>query len=217
VAWETHMELDDLRPHWQAIDLKLDRALALNLQVFTETRTRRARLRLLPLLLLQPFQLVVGVAVTGYCAQFWMANMGTASLLVSGLALHTLGIGLIADAVMRILLITRINVSEPIVTIQRRLAHLRHWEIRSFKWVWVAVWALLPAMLIVVARSLTGVDLWARWPSGISWLAVGSAVGLALSYGLDVVVSRRWPDLYVGHSIAWAQAALDEIEEFARE
>ena len=72
-------------------------------------------------------------------------------------------------------------------------------------------------MLIVAARSLTGVDLWARWPEGIGWIAVGSIVGLALSYGFDVVASRRWPDLYVGHSIAWAQAALDEIEAFARE
>lgn len=211
------MELDDLKPHWQAIDLKLDRSLALNLQILTETRTRRARLRLLPLLLLQPVQLVIGVAVTVYCAQFWIANRGTASLLASGLALHVLGIGLIADAVMRILLITRINVTDPVVTIQRNVARLRYWEIQSFKWVWVAVWALLPAMLIVVARSLTGVDLWARWPAGIGWLAVGSAVGLALSYGFDVVASRRWPNLYVGHSIAWAQAALDEIEAFARE
>jgi hypothetical protein len=211
------MELDDLKPHWQALDLKLDRSLALSLKILTETRTRRARLRLLPLLLLQPIQLVIGVAVTVYCAQFWIANMGTPSLLVSGLALHVLGIGLIADAVMRILLITWINVTDPVVTIQRSLAYLRHWEIRSFKYVWVAVWALLPAMLIVVARSLTGVDLWARWPTGIGWLAVGSAVGLALSYGFDVVASRRWPNLYVGHSIAGAQAALDEIEAFARE
>jgi hypothetical protein len=211
------MELDDLKPHWQAIDRKLDRSLALNLRVLTETRTRRARLRLLPLFLLQPVQLVIGVAVTVYCAQFWMANMGTVPLLVSGLALHVLGIGLIVDAVMRMVLITRIHVTDPVVTIQRSLAHLRHWEVRSFRWVWVAVWALLPAMLIVGARSLTGVDLWARWPEGVGWLAVGSTVGLALSYGFDVVASRRWPDLYVGHSIAWAQAALDEIETFARE
>jgi hypothetical protein len=160
---------------------------------------------------------VIGVAVTMYCAQFWIANRGTASLLVSGLALHALGVGLIADAVMRILLITRINVTGSVVTIQRSLAHLRHWEIRSFKCMWVAVWVLLPAMLIVAARSLTGFDLWARWPAGIGWLAVGSTVGLALSYGFDVVASRRWPDLYVGHSIARAQAALDEIEAFARE
>jgi hypothetical protein len=211
------MELDDLKPHWQAMALTLDRSLALNLQLLTETRTRRARLRLLPLFLLQPVQLVVGLVVTAYCAQFWIANRGTASLLVSGLALHAFGVGLIADAMMRILLITRINVTGSVVTMQRSLAHLRHWEIRAFKWVWVASWALLPAMLIVAARSLSGIDLVVRWPQGVGWLAVGSAVGLALSYGLDVVVSRRWPDLYVGHSIARAQAALDEIEAFAQD
>jgi len=211
------MELDDLKSQWHAMDLKLDRSLALNLRVLTETRTRRARVRLLPLLLLQPLQLVFGAAVAVYCGQLWMANLSTPSLLLSGLGLHILGIGFIADAVMRILLITRINVSDPVVTIQRNLARLKHWETRSFKWIWIAVWALLPAMLIVAARALTGIDLWVRWPSGIVWLASGSAVGLALSYGFDVMASRRWPDLYVGHSIAYAQAALDEVETFARE
>lgn len=31
------------------------------------------------------------------------------------------------------------------------------------------------------------------------------------------IAARRWPSLYVSHSVARAQAALDEIDAFARE
>lgn len=214
------MELDELKQHWQTLDQKLDRSLALNLQLLTETRTRRTRLRLLPLLpllLLQPVQLLIGFAVTSYCARFWFVNSDTLPLLVSGLALHAFGIGLIIDAVVRTLLIARINMAAPVVTIQRHLAYLRRWEIRSFKWVWMIVWALFPAMLIVLAQAVAGVDLWARWPAGIAWTAVICAAGMMLSYAFDRLTRNRWPNLYVGHSIEAAQAALDEIDAFARE
>src|SRR5438552_2811994 len=141
------MELDELTQQWQALDRKLDRSIALNLRLLTETRTRRTKRSLLPLLLLQPIQLAIGFAVAISCARFWIRHVDSPALLISGLALHAFGIGLIVDAIVRILLIVRINFAAPVVTIQRYLAYLRHWEIRSFKWGWMIIWALLPAML----------------------------------------------------------------------
>jgi hypothetical protein len=211
------MELDDLKQQWQSLDRKLERTLALNLQILTETRTRRMKQRLLPVLLLQPLQLAIGFALTIFSARFWIANMDTTALLVSGLALHAFGIGLIADGVMRIQLITRIRFDAPVVTIQRHLAYLKHWEVRSFKWGWMIVWALVPAMLIVAVKAVANVDLWSRFPPAVAWTAAGSAVGMAASYAFDRWAHGRWPDLYVGHSVAGAQAALDEIDRFARE
>ncbi len=211
------MELDELKQQWQALDRKLERSVALNLRLLTETRTRRGKLRLLPMLLLQPLQLAIGFALTIYCARFWLTNVDASALLVSGLALHAFGIALVIDSIVRILLIARINFAAPVVTIQRYLAYLRHWEIRSFKWGWMLVWALIPAMLIVAAKALADVDLWARAPAVVLWTAGGSAVGMAASYLFDRWARGRWPNLYVGHSVAGAQAALDEIDSFARE
>lgn len=133
------------------------------------------------------------------------------------LALHAFGIGLIIDAIVRMLLIARINMAAPVVTIQRHVAYLRRWEIRSFKWVWMIVWALGPAMLIVLAQAVAGADLWARWPAGIAWTAAICAIGMMLSYAFDRLTRNRWPNLYVGHSVEAAQAVLDEIDAFARE
>jgi len=110
-----------------------------------------------------------------------------------------------------------------VVTIQRYLALLRRWEIRSFRWTWVGVWLAPPALLLVGARLSTSLDLWSVAPRAVLYTAIGSAIGVGLSYLFDLW-ARRSPRLgaamnsmYVGYSIASAQASLDEIDEFARE
>jgi hypothetical protein len=218
------MELDDLRQQWQALDRKLDRSLALDTRVFTDTRTRSSKLQLLPLLLLQPLQAAVGAALVVFFARFWSSNLEAPALAVSGMALHVLSIGLIVDAVVRMLLILRINYASPVVTIQRHLALLRRWEVRSFNWGWVGCWLAMPAMLLVAVKVAAGPDLWAVWPAAVVWTAVGGLAGAAASLAFV-----RWARLrggrlaaamdrfYLGHSIARAQAVLDEIDEFTRE
>jgi serine/threonine-protein kinase len=217
------MELDEFKQQWQEMDRKLDRSIALNLRLLTEKRTRRTKLRLVPMLLLQPVQMVIGVALTIFFARFWIANLGTWPLLISGVLLHALSVGLVIDAVVRTALIVRINYAAPVVTIQRYLALMRRWEIRSFKWAWVAVWLAPAPLLIVGAKLLTTVDLWSVAPNVVIYTAIGSIVGVGLSYLFDLW-TRHSPRLgaamnsmYVGYSIAGAQAHLDEIDEFARE
>lgn len=217
------MELDDFKQQWREMDRKLDRSIALNLRVLTEKRTRWTKLRLVPMLLLQPVQIAVGLALTIFFARFWAANLGAWPLVIAGVFLHALSVGLIIDAVMRTLLIVRINYAAPVVTIQRYLALLRRWEIRSFKWAWVAVWLSPPALLLVGAKLTARLNLWTVAPNVIIYLAIGSVVGVGLSWLFDLW-TRHSPRLgaamdsmYVGYSIAGAQASLDEIDEFARE
>jgi hypothetical protein len=218
------MELDELKQQWQALDRKLDRSLTLNMRLLTEARTRSSKRQLLPLLLLQPLQALVGVSLVIFFARFWSANLEAPALVAGGLMLHALSIGLIIDAVMRMLLIMRINYASPVLTIQRYLALLRRWEVRSFNWAWAGCWLATPAMLLVGVKLAAGVDLWAIWPAAVAWTAIGGAGGAAASFAF-ARWARRSPGrlgaaldrFYVGHSIARAQAALDEIDEFARE
>ena len=143
------MELDEFKQQWRELDRKLDRSIALNLRLLTEKRTRWTKLRLVPMLLLQPVQMVIGLALAVFFARFWIANLGAWPLVISGVFLHALSVGLIIDAVVRTVLIVRINYAAPVVTIQRYLALMRRWEIRSFKWAWVAIWLAPPALLMV--------------------------------------------------------------------
>jgi hypothetical protein len=218
------MELDELKQQWQALDRKLDRSLALNARIFTETRTRSSKRRLLPLLLLQPLQAAFGVVLLVFFARFWSSNLDSPVLAASGMVLHALSVGLIIDAVVRIVLIVRINYASPVVTIQRHLALLRRWEVRSFNWAWVACWLATPAMLLVAVNLVTGLNLWTVWPSAVISSAAGGVAGAAASIAFRLWARRSKGRLgaamdrfYVGHSIARAQAALDEIDEFAQE
>jgi hypothetical protein len=218
------MELDDLKLQWRDLDRKLDRNLALNLRLLTETRTRRTKLRLLPLLLMQPLQFAIGFVLTTYFARFWIANLDTPSLFVCGMVVHAMCVALMIDAVMRILLIVRINYAAPVVKIQRYLALLRRREIHSFKWAWMITLLAAPAMLVVAAKLIAGIDLWSVARAPVVYTAIGGAAGAALSYAFDRWVrhgNRRvgaiMDRIFVGHSIANAQASLDEIDEFARE
>jgi hypothetical protein len=217
------MELDELKKQWRELDRKLDRSLALNVRLLTETRTRRSKRRLVPMLLLQPVQIVIGLALTIFFARFWTTNPDSWPLLISGVFLHALSVGLIIDAVMRTLLIVRINYAAPVVTIQRYLALLRRWEIRSFKCAWIAVWLATPALLLVGVKALTTLNLWTIAPTAVICTAIAGVAGAGLSWLFDQW-ARRNPRLgaamnsmYVGCSIAGAQASLDEIDEFARE
>jgi hypothetical protein len=217
------MELDELKRQWQEMDRKLDRNIALNLRLLTEKRTRWTKLRLVPMLLLQPVQMVIGLALAIFFARFWIANLGTMSLVISGVFLHALSVGLIIDAVVRTVLIVRINYASPVVTIQRYLALMRRWEIRSFKWSWVAIWLSPPALLMVGAKLSTTLNLWVVAPNVVIYTAIGGLVGVGLSYLFDLRAGRSprlgaaMDSLYVGYSIAGAQRALDEIDEFTRD
>jgi hypothetical protein len=217
------MELDELKQQWKELDRKLDRSIALNLRLLTEKRIRSTRLRLVPTLLMQPVRIVIALAMTIFFARFWIANLGTWPLVISGVFLHALSIGLIIDAAVRTLLIVRINYASPVVTIQRYLALMRRWEIRSFKWTWVAIWLAPPALLVVGTKLSTTLNLWVVAPHVVIYTAIGGLVGVGLSYLFDLL-ARRNPrlgaamnSLYVGYTIAGAQASLDEIDEFARE
>lgn len=216
------MELDDLKLQWQALDRKLESTLSLERQVLGALRAQTSRRSLRLLWMFQPVQIVLGVALAMYFGRFWSTNLASPALWISGVVLHALSIALVVDAAVRISLIRRIDYSAPVMTIQRDLAKLRYWEVRSFKWAWVLVWVAIPAMLVVAAKQGADVDLARVWPSAIWWTAAGSCIGVALSYAFDRWARRRslgarLERFYSGDAIARAQAAFDENEAFARE
>ena len=81
---------------------------------------------------------------------------------VAGIVLHLASIGLIVIGVVRLVLVLRIDYTQPVLTIQRSLATLQEFEARSFHAVWFACWVLVPAALVAIVMGLAGVDLWER-------------------------------------------------------
>jgi len=219
------MELDELKAAWQAIDVQLRQQKLINLELLTETRMRKARTGLYWLQAFAIGQILVGLVVTIFCARYWISHMDAPALLLSGIVLHAYGVALIIAGVMEMLLLVRTDYSAQIVTIQKHLALLRQWRIRTKRWFGLAQWILwIPAGLVML-EYLIGFDLWAHSPATVGWfLAVGIAGLLStlwLMYWSPRALRRRVGDYLddnsTGSLLKRAQLALDEIANFERE
>ncbi len=135
------MELDELKLAWHSMERRLERQQALNLQLLAESRIDKAKRHLRWLLPGQCAQLALGVLVTVLSARFWIANHEVPLLLVAGLAGHAWGVLVICSAVVELLLVTRIQYAQPVLTVQRYMALLLRWRTR------VAPWLGLPFLL----------------------------------------------------------------------
>lgn len=208
------MDIDDMKLAWQAMDSRLQRQGALNLQLFTESRLDKARARLRPLLAWQSVQILLGIGMAVAFARFWVHHTDSIPALVSGLALHAWGVALVVCSAVDVLLLTRMHYARPVLTVQKTLGQLRYWRVRWQPWLGLAWCLLWLALLEVAAQAVTGQDLPARyllWNTAFNLLLLGGCV----------LLLRRRRDLFdagsIGKGIPRAQAMLDEIEEFKRE
>ena len=219
---DTTMELDELKQAWQTLDKRLEQQAAISRHLFTESRVDKAKAQLRPLLVGQLIQLAVGIALTMFFAQFWIAHTDSVMLLVSGLLMHAWSVLLVISAVMELLLITRLNYAAPVVTIQRTLAYLRTWRTRMAPWLGLPFWLLWMPLMAVFFQVVFGAEMHA----GVFWY--GIPIGIA---GLLATLwFHRWshrPERRrigealdassAGHSVTRAQALLDEIARFEQE
>lgn len=219
------MELDELKAAWQSLDRQLQRQKTINLQLLTETRLRKARAGLRWLLALGIGQVAFGVLVTVFCATFWIAHLHQPALMLSGIVLHAYGVAMIVAGVTEILLIVRTDYAGQVVVIQKYLAVLRQWRVRTKRWFGLAQWLLWVPVMLVMFEYLAGVDLWMHSPAMVGWcLATGAAGLLAtlwLLYRSPRALRRRvgdyLDDASAGSLLRRAQASLDEIAGFERE
>jgi len=215
-------ELDDLKSVWQTLNRNLERQHTLALHQFKETKMARFRSGLRPLVLGQLLQLVIGVAITLASAQFWVNHIGAPLLLICGLFLHGYGIMFIAFGARDLLLIRRIDYSAPVIDIQKQLAELRAWHMRSAAWHGLTgsvVW--LPVMIVLL--HLMGANVLIDKPTKLVWLISTAAICLLVNYALMRLARSpgRWGralrNTWIGFSVNRAQTVLDEVEEFERD
>jgi len=220
-------ELDDLKAVWQSLNLRLERQHTLALHQFKESKLARFRSGLRPLAIGQIIQLICGAILAGLSARFWITHFGTPHLMIYGMLLHAYGFMSIGFAVRDLVLIHQIDYGAPVIAIQKQLAALRQWHLRTGVWFAIAgsfIW--VPLMLVIF--YWLGADLWVRKPQVVYWLTLNGfvCVGfIGLSYGL--IRYARWPgqskvakylrDTSAGRSANRAQAVLKEIARFEQE
>ena len=218
------MELDELKASWQSLDRRVDRLAEINFALLGNAQKRKARWRLLPVLIGALINICFGGWLVSVFARFWVAHLETPSAVIAGVALHLFCVGGVIMGVIQLLIVARINFASPVLLIQRYLALLHAWEVRSCYWVWLGAWLLWPALLVAGAMAIARVDLWAVAPGVVLVnLAVGVVVALLSVLAHRIVRQRAgrlsaWLDRFLtSYSVKNAKAALEELDRFARE
>ncbi len=217
------MELDELKATWQRLDRRVDELTAINHRLLAETISRKARWRLAPLLVGAVLNIIIGGWFALVWGRFWSAHLDMPVVAGAGIALHLASIGLIVIGAVRLVLVLRIDYTQPVLTIQRALANLQEFEARSFHAVWFACWVLLPAAFVTLVMGFAGVNLWKLAPG---YLLANFVVCLAGGLAPPLLhmwarrrsgrLAARIDNFLLSHSIARARAAIAEIDEFAR-
>lgn len=215
------MDLDDFKQAWQRLDARLAAQQALAFQAFRDRRLQTLRRRLWPLYGGQVVQLMFGFAMIVVGVYGWRWNTGVAHLVGAGLVVQAYGIAALASAVRTMQQIRELDYAGPVVTLQRQLAALRAWHVRTGVWLGQAWWFLWMPCVMIAAAAL-GVDVWRQAPRV---LVLGVAIGVAGVLVMEAAarLSRRpgWAwlavlndDAMAGASLRRAQAVLDEIARF---
>ena len=213
------MELDDLKHAISAADKRLERKHSLEFD-FRKARTvDRVRASLRPLVWGHIGQVALGLALVFAVGPFWWAQRDQLNLMLAGISLHLYAVVMIALGARVLVLLRTLDLAEPVVAIQERLARLH----RSYLTTSLAVglpWWLLWLPLVMV---LSGVDLVSRTP--MSWLLANLVIGILGILG-TLLWSRRQIDperasaaehAGAANSVRNAQRLLEQIERFERE
>lgn len=224
------MDLDELRLTWQALDRRLERQMALELQRERRASVGRMRRSLWPLLLGQCLQILLGIAMIALGVAAWQAGVRMEGgmlngAFVSGVLVHVYGVACIAFAGHALHLAARLDPACAVLELQQRLARLRRFHVLAGMWiglVWWVFWVLFVAALHAIGP---GGDLFAQQPLFV-WSAIGGGVLglLATSWFHRWSRDPRRPrlrqsmdDAVSGTSLRRAQAELDAFAAIDRE
>ncbi|MFC5526543.1 hypothetical protein ACFPPA_12440 [Rhodanobacter ginsengisoli] len=205
---------------WQALDRRLDKQYALNLQLFRDGRMDKLRRGLRPLVWGQAIQMLLGLLLVGVAVAFWATHWHVMHLLICGLLVLLYGVLLTAFAARNLYLIHRIDHAAPVLQIQRQLADLRAWRVRVEAPVNAILGCFVWIPVVWMNLAWYGIDLWSR--TFFYWSISSSLVGVVIVVLVVWLMrragmARRIEDNAAGRSIQKATATLDEISRFEQE
>lgn len=221
------MDFDTLQRRWdrlnQTLDARLDQQSQALRALYLQTVQRALRRSSWGL----SAEVIITIPVLLLLGSFLATHINEPRFFVPALLLQLFATVQLALHIHMLVVLRSLDYSEPVVSIQKRLATLRvHW-LRQLVWLYACLPLLWPPLLIVAMRGLLGLDAYTLL--GLPYLGVNLLVGLAcvplilwLARALaprvaHVPVLRRLVDDLTGRSIREALDALDAAAAFERE
>lgn len=175
---DSSIELAELKRAWQALDANLQRQNDIQYALLHDKRVRRVRSRLRPLLVGQCLQMLFGIALIVLGVDVWRHYWEVPHLLVTGVLIHVFGVATVAAGGTVLSLIARIDHSQPVLELQRRLAEVRRAYVVSGLLVGMPWWVAWVPFLMAMAASVAGVDAYER--AGGTWFGNWLLISVAV-------------------------------------
>ena len=215
------MELDDIKSAWQALDARLARQDALQLELLRGQKQAQARRNLRPLVFGMALQAVLGLGLVLLGVGCWRQNLDVPGLLVAGIALHAFGVLHIAFAGIVTGLATTLDYALPVLAIQKRLRLLLRVQVLNSN-LCGAPWWVLWVLVVIGFAGLSP-----NAPTGPTplWIQISLVIGVVgtLATWLWAARAARKPDrLYQrmddgADGIRRNLRLVDDLERFERD
>jgi hypothetical protein len=170
---------NDLQEKWAEHDRKLDTLIRLNRRILGAATRDRARPPLKRLAVLLGFESIVQLVVIVALGSFIGSHIREPRFALPGAVLHVFAIASLAAMVRQMILAHRIDFGGPVAEIQREIEALRVIRIRFVLATLFAGPLLWMPLLVVVLRSILGLDAYALF--GAPWIAANLAFGVAFA------------------------------------
>jgi hypothetical protein len=207
------MDLDELKRLWQEQDKKLDTVLRLQARLIAAPAQRRAVSALGRAAWAWGIEAVLNFLVVAWLASFAADHLFEPRFYIPAAWLALGSLLLVIAGARQVVELRCLDLSLPVVEIQKRLERLRMARARTLKWTLLLSPLAWTPMCIVGLRALTGFDAYAHLDPAYLWGNV--LVGLAaipVGYGI-----ARWLSARV-HRSPVLRAILDDVggHSFAR-
>ncbi len=189
------MNFEDMKHDWQIRDQRLQETIKLNTKwlraSYVEKHGNKSRRWAIFLFLVElPFYVFTMDSLGFFVAH----HITETKFLAPALALF---IWCAAKFITRIYLfsaIHRLDWSQPVMVVQKKLTELKVARLRTFKWGFltgILVWWI--PFLIVVAKAIANIDLYMIAPQFLAYQFGGSAVLVAIIIWISQHYANRWP------------------------
>lgn len=221
------MNLDDLKAALHTLEDRLDASLDLAARERTARALDRTRTALRPLAVGLWVEVAVAAVIALWLGAFLYEHVGTLTVSIPAGVLHVANGLVLAVCVRQLVMIHRIDYTAPVLQVQRELAELRAFRIRSTQAVLLGGIALWTLPLVVGVKTVLGLDFIAVF--GLTWLMANVAFGLALiplvlwvskAYAdrlAEATLVRRLADDLAGRSLTQALRFVDEVTAYEHE
>lgn len=216
------MTLDDIRTEWRTRDEALQTKLAQQTTLLRDALIERHLEKVRRRGAMDPFSLAIWILFLAGFGLFLANNWGRWEFFVPGLLLQIWTIAMGALTFIEHDRLRAIDLSAPVVEIQKRLAALRGERARAFQWAFLTGQVLwwIP-FVIVLFWGVFGVDLYRVSAFMPSFMAVNVAIGLAaipVLLWVAHVLGPRLANAKAGRSVLDSVTGRDlaETQAFAR-